>query len=425
MWLRRLGVVFAIICLLGLNESILAKNFTIYQENFNSGASLSQLGFTGTGWELDSAGKYLRSAVPEKGPENSAQTYSAPFNANRDKGVTTVEWRVNYLTTRPGRAWSENNQTWVSLADASGRKLYTLLFKPHCKQDQWQSFDLELSKDNGSQVIMQGWTLTETPTLAWIDFKLVLSPRSAAGGNGGIKVYANLGSGYQEFISARDESYNEFSKLHLKYQTGKGGQNFSVGIDDLRVSAEDLLSPVTSHDYQDEGKWVKTPVTINLTASDDFSGVLNTYYRINAGVTQTGNQIQLNAEGNYAVEYWSVDKAGNRETAKTFSVKIDQTAPIINASISPLANAAGWHKNDLTVQFNANDSLSGIKEVTEPITISNEGAGQTVSGTAIDQAGNSASTQVTINLDRTAPVATIQTPASWRFLKGETPGNQR
>ena len=129
-------------------------------------------------------------------------------------------------------------------------------------------------------MIKQGWTQTETPTMTWIDFKLVLSPRSAAGGNGGIKVYANLGSGYQEFISARDESYSEFSKLHLKYETGKGGQNFSVGIDDLRVSAEDLLPPVTSHDYQDEGKWVKTPVTINLTASDDFSGVLNTFYEL-------------------------------------------------------------------------------------------------------------------------------------------------
>ena len=76
---------------------------------------------------------------------------------------------------------------------------------------------------------------------------------------------------------------------------------------------------------------------------------------------------------------------------------------------------------DLTVQFNASDSLSGVKEVTRPVTISSEGAAQTVNGIAVDQAGNSASTQVTINLDRTAPVATIQTPADGASLKERRP----
>ena len=38
--------------------------------------------------------------------------------------------------------------------------------------------------------------------------------------------------------------------------------------------------------------------------------------------------------------------------------------------------------------------------------VSDEGAGQVVSGTATDKAGNTATASVTLNIDKTAPVVT-------------------
>src|SRR5262249_16501427 len=47
-----------------------------------------------------------------------------------------------------------------------------------------------------------------------------------------------------------------------------------------------------------------------------------------------------------------------------------------------------------------------------PITVTTEGINQTVSGTATDRAGNSASASVILNIDKTAPrIAAVATPA--------------
>lgn len=84
----------------------------------------------------------------------------------------------------------------------------------------------------------------------------------------------------------------------------------------------------------------------------------------------------------------------------------DTVPPIITASLSSPANAAGWHNADVTVSFTCLDMESGIASCPAPVTVSTEGTAQVVSGTAIDNAGNSASTSVIINLDKTPPLLT-------------------
>ncbi len=98
--------------------------------------------------------------------------------------------------------------------------------------------------------------------------------------------------------------------------------------------------------------------------------------------------------------------------AKAASVlPTDITPPTITATVSPQANAAGWRNTDVSVTFNCTDDLSGIESCTGPITVSTEGAGQVIKGTAIDRAGNSSATTVTISLDKTVPSVAIASPA--------------
>ena len=111
------------------------------------------------------------------------------------------------------------------------------------------------------------------------------------------------------------------------------------------------------------------------------------------------------AEGITAITYHARDVQGNEEVPRTLTVRIDKTAPTISGSRTPAANHYGWNNTDVTVAFSCNDALSGIASCGPTQVISTEGANQSRTGIAIDQAGNTASTMVAgINLDKTPPV---------------------
>jgi hypothetical protein len=88
-------------------------------------------------------------------------------------------------------------------------------------------------------------------------------------------------------------------------------------------------------------------------------------------------------------------------------VNIDKTAPLIEAVPNPLPNANGWNNTDVTVSFSASDALSGVLSSTSPVTLHNEGAAQLVTGNATDRAGNTATVNISINIDKTAPEALV------------------
>ncbi|MBI4715876.1 MAG: hypothetical protein HY760_08075, partial [Nitrospirae bacterium] len=103
-------------------------------------------------------------------------------------------------------------------------------------------------------------------------------------------------------------------------------------------------------------------------------------------------------------------QAGNQEDPPAVPdavTMVDTTPPLITAVQNPLPNANGWNNTDPTVTFACTDSESGIATCPSPVTVTTEGAGQGVSGTAVDLAGNRASASVTINLDKTAPELTL------------------
>jgi len=81
----------------------------------------------------------------------------------------------------------------------------------------------------------------------------------------------------------------------------------------------------------------------------------------------------------------------------------DMTPPLITAVEDPSPNGNGWNNADLTVTFSCSDNESGIATCPVPVVVTTEGAGQEVTGTAVDLAGNSSSVSLAINLDRTAP----------------------
>lgn len=140
--------------------------------------------------------------------------------------------------------------------------------------------------------------------------------------------------------------------------------------------------------------WYNTNVTIHFTASDTVSDI--------DSITP---DIIFSAEGiNQSITGTAIDEAGNDANFTVTGINIDKTPPTIIGSTSSSPNTNGWYSNSVVVNFTASDVLSGIDTLTPNITISTEGANQSVTGIATDKAGNSANSTVSgINIDKTPP----------------------
>src|SRR5436305_1674485 len=89
----------------------------------------------------------------------------------------------------------------------------------------------------------------------------------------------------------------------------------------------------------------------------------------------------------------ATDRLGNTGTGSV-TVKLDKTAPTITGSRSPAANANGWNNTDVTVSFSCSDALAGINACASPQTLTGNGANQSATGSATDNADNTASATV-------------------------------
>jgi pimeloyl-ACP methyl ester carboxylesterase len=207
--------------------------------------------------------------------------------------------------------------------------------------------------------------------------------------------------------------------------------NLDLVVNDLVAIADDLwaqrsatpgggpdVTPPTSTAVLDVEPtsygWNNTDVTVTITAVDDDggSGVKEIVYNLSSATTggdtvaDDSVELTITNEGTTNIEYFARDNAGNEEALNGLAVNIDKTPPTIDGSVDPPPNDAGWNNTDVTVTFTADDALSGIDTVTDPVTVTDAGADQEVVGVATDRAGNTASVGVIVNIDKTPPVIT-------------------
>jgi hypothetical protein len=177
--------------------------------------------------------------------------------------------------------------------------------------------------------------------------------------------------------------------------------------------------------------WNSGSVTVTLNSTDNAggSGVQSISYSLSGAQTGSavvaGNPVTftISAEGTTTVSYFSVDVAGNVESTRSLTIKIDRTAPVTVAAATPFPNAAGWNSNNVTVMLNSTDNAggSGVQSISyslsgaqtgsavvagnsAAISIASEGT-TAVSYAAVDAAANAeAAKSLTIRIDKTAPV---------------------
>ncbi|MDQ1914819.1 polysaccharide lyase family 8 super-sandwich domain-containing protein [Paenibacillus sp. GD4] len=170
------------------------------------------------------------------------------------------------------------------------------------------------------------------------------------------------------------------------------------------ITFRDSVAPTTTDDAK--AGWQASPQTVKLTAADHGSGIAETLYRVNHGVYAKGTTISLGTEGVHSIEYYSVDRAGNQETIKSATVKLDMSGP----TIEPTVSLAVYRTASALIRFAVTDSLSGIAnvsfkldgaEMSEPLMVtplSLASGRHTIQATASDQAGNVTAREFTLEV---------------------------
>lgn len=150
--------------------------------------------------------------------------------------------------------------------------------------------------------------------------------------------------------------------------------------------------------------WANAPVTVTWSVTDPASGIASTSGCGAATVSSETAGITLTC---------TATNGAGLTVSRFVTVRVDLTPPTITGGPTSPANANGWYNTPVQVVFACSDQLSGVSTCPGQTTLFADGAGQTVSGTATDNAGNSSKLVVgPINLDRTPPAISMSTPAS-------------
>jgi len=181
----------------------------------------------------------------------------------------------------------------------------------------------------------------------------------------------------------------------------------------------DLLAPLTSMAVDGEAGqlgWFLSEVNVTLTASDSASGVASVHYRLDHGDWSTNASFPVLTEGNHTLEYYSVDRAGNREPMRNSTISLDMSAPFLLDFLEGERGEGPWYSHNLTASFASEDQTSGAAGIfyrldqgqwtlfSSVLLLDAEGP-HSLASYAVDRAGNRAEVQLrNFSIDDHAPL---------------------
>lgn len=191
----------------------------------------------------------------------------------------------------------------------------------------------------------------------------------------------------------------------LLIQSGFQGVSTTPKIDkDAPMTTAFLSGP------QGTNGWYTGPVQVTLIATDidGPSDIATTSYRFDGGsAISYSSPFSVSGGGAHTIVFGSVDRALNAETPlRSQSFKIDATPPVIVPTVAGTLVTSGWYRSSVTISWSISDSESGIATSSgcTSTTLTADTAGVTLTCSATNGAGLSASVPVTIKIDRTPPV---------------------
>lgn len=140
------------------------------------------------------------------------------------------------------------------------------------------------------------------------------------------------------------------------------GNNTTTYTSMIRIDATAPVTQAAASGTMGTNGWHRSPVQIALSATDNVSGLANSYYSIDGGAAQTyAGAFTVSNAGLHAVLFWSRDQANNTEAQSSLSFGIDAGAPLINIAASPSSATKRNTALNVTISGSITDTPSGVQ----------------------------------------------------------------
>jgi len=175
----------------------------------------------------------------------------------------------------------------------------------------------------------------------------------------------------------------EGSHLLEYYSVDNAGNLESIKSAALNIDASDPISTITvTGVLGDNGWFVGASVDVNFTAVDGTSGIAAIFFRMNGGNWQSYlNEFQASQEGTTIIEYYATDIAGNSESPRPFSFRLDSGAPLLTLN---LQNSTKFTSDTVVLTWSSSEGVSGMNRTEYSL---DGGAFQTCVGGSLELTG--------------------------------------
>lgn len=215
--------------------------------------------------------------------------------------------------------------------------------------------------EEGGNIFMTGSTPV---TLSATDFGVVSSGINRT-------EYTIDGSAWNNYVSGITLSGVADGQHNISYKSADNAENVET-VMQLNVTV-DNSAPVTAitvgepkFQAQDGSFFINQGTAFTLSASDAYSGVSKTEYRLNSGQWTAYAPFNLSNEGAYQIEYRSTDRLGNTETSKSLNAIVDNTPPVSNLTLETPkheVNGSIYISGNTSFTLGSSDNLSGIRGI--------------------------------------------------------------
>ncbi|WP_128476863.1 S8 family serine peptidase [Halorussus pelagicus] len=151
----------------------------------------------------------------------------------------------------------------------------------------------------------------------------------------------------------------------VEYRSTDEVGNAETGSVSFKIDTFTPTTSLTTNVTENRRGWYTSDVNVTLSAVERPGGLNATKYRLNGSEQWTeydeSEGIELTTDGEYTVEFYSVDEAGNRETTQSETIKIDTQKPTVSGThLSNRTEILPEHGVPVTV--NATDNI-GVAEI--------------------------------------------------------------
>ncbi|MEM0360638.1 MAG: hypothetical protein QXK06_04870, partial [Candidatus Diapherotrites archaeon] len=353
-------------------------------------------------------------------------------NANNAEQVKSVFIRIdkqNPVTTAIAPTdWQDaNTAITLSCSDGAGAGCFAVYFRVDSNPSKnvsfgsWTSYEAPIIFSSDGNYLIEFYSKDNVFNTETTNVALVLID----------KRFASLGN---ESLYSSYTDYNGVIVVPItvdgNYRIDYNSTDIIGNIEQIRTgwAALDKTPPSTTNDLNTA--WQRQNFSITLSCSDATSGCALTRYRIDLDDSENismgawqnySSPINISSDGNWAIDYNSMDVAGMRESIRTIYALLDKTAPIVSHD----ANTA-WVNEDQVVHLTSVDTTSGINATYYCVSDANNcipsTSGNMVNVTctansichnyvryyAIDNAGNQSNVSATsvIRIDKENPLTT-------------------